>query len=84
MSRRGRAASPRRLLDSVVVDSGTASKRERVLLAVASGADLQIEVLRRRRLPVAREALELDGADVLEFYYEGRLVDEGQRPLERI
>ena len=77
MSRRGRDASPRRLLDGVVVDSGTASKRERVLLAVASGTNLQIKIFGGGRLPVAREALELDGGDVLELNYEGRLVDEG-------
>ena len=53
------------------------NKRERVLLAVAPRTNLEVEVLRRRRLPVAREALELDGADVLELDDEGRLVDEG-------
>ena len=68
MSRRGRAASPRRLLDSVV-DSGTASKRERVLLAVAPRTNLEVEVLRRRTLTVARKSFELDGGDVLELYY---------------
>ena len=60
------------------------NERERVLLAVAPGTNLQIKVLRRRRLPVARESFELDGGDVLEFYDERRLVDEGQRPLQGI
>ena len=87
MSRRGRAASsrrpPRHRRDARLIHTPQ-NERERVLLAVASGTNLQIEVLRRRTLTVAREALELDGADVLELDDEGRLVDEGQGPLQGI
>ena len=80
MSRRGRAASPRRpprhRRDARLIHTPQ-NKRERVLLAVAPGTNLEIKVLRRRTLTITRESFELDGANVLEFYDEGRLVDEG-------
>ena len=80
MSRRGRAASPRRpprhRRDARLIHTPQ-NERERVLLAVAPGTNLQIKVLRRRRLPVAREALELDCRNIFEFYDQRRLVDEG-------
>ena len=62
--------------------------REGVLLggvaALAAHGDLEVEVLRRTALAVAREALELDVRDVLEAEHERRLVDEDEGPLEGV